>query len=99
MALEHLFDRCHSVNAVGPVQVDVVGLQPAKRAVDRGHHGPAAVSDPRTGFRLVDPDSVLGSDNEVVTPPGHWLAHESLGLPGRVALGGVDERATRADAS
>ena len=90
--LHGLLQRRLGVVPVGLVDVDVVGPQPAQRAVDRLEDvlaGQAAVVGALRAGGPVD----LGEDLQALPPlPGERLAEDALGLAVRVDVGGVERR-------
>jgi hypothetical protein len=71
------------------VEVDPVGAEPPQRPVDR-LDDPAAGGAAVVGV-VVERQSDLGREHDVVAPPGQCLADDLLGFAGRVDVRGVDE--------
>ena len=97
---KRLVDRGRPVVEVDLVEVDVVGLQPAQRGVDRPHHVLATVALVPL-VRTAAPEA-LGGEDDVVAATAvalHPLADQFLGATDqldrateRVDVGGVEER-------
>ena len=81
-----------SIVGVGPVhlvEVDVVGVEPAQRVLDR-RDDPAPRAAARFGSSPIGHEE-LRREHDVVATALDRLADDLLGLAGRVDVGGVDE--------
>ncbi len=87
---DRLLDRDVRVHAVLVVEVDVVDAEPLQRAVERPAHVLGAAVEPAVAV-LVDDDSELGRELDLVAAIGDRLADELLVLAHAVHLGRVEE--------
>ena len=81
------------VPVVQPVQVDVVGLQPAQGVLARGNDG-LAPGTAAVGISRIEVAAELGGDDQPVAPPrmpSDVVADDLLGMALGVEIGGIDE--------
>ncbi len=86
--LERLLDRCRRVRGVQLIQVDPVGVEPAKAFLD-GNADPSARSAavPHAPRRMAE----LGGDHGLLAPSLERRAEHLLALSAAVDVGGVEE--------
>ena len=85
-----LLDRRARVDAVLVVQVDVVGAEPAQRALDRGRTLAGLLSVTPGAVAAVGDEAELGGDHDLVAAALDGPPDELLAVEGAVDLGGVD---------
>ena len=90
-----LLDRCRGVDSVLVVEVDVVGVEPPQRALDRKSDVGGSAVEVAGSVADVRDHPELGGEDDVVTPTPEGPPDQLLVRVGPVHLRGVDEGDTQ----